>query len=197
VTKVSKKARKQTGALTRAERRLRSEVEAIASAITMDVWNVEHYKPGPLRAHALQEMRDKLVRAEVIFKYTIVDEFLTDVICDRYFHRDKTETYRKLWRTKRFRLFVHYLMDEVFVLKKLAMVEEMITVPRQVSSAVKNINDVRNALAHSLFPENRRRYMVHKKVMYRGANLFSVEGIKTFQNDYEIVREFFAKRVFG
>jgi hypothetical protein len=54
-------------ALTPAERKLRSEVEAIASAIEMDVWNIEQYKRGPLRAYALKEMKDRLVRSEVIF----------------------------------------------------------------------------------------------------------------------------------
>jgi hypothetical protein len=184
-------------ALTRAERKLRSEIEAIASAIDMDPWNAEKYERR-LRAYTLKLMKDKFVRAEVVFKYTLVDEFLTDIICDYYFRRpDKTETYRKLWRTKRFKIFVHYLMDEIFLLKKLSMVEAIIKVPKQVSSAVARINDARNALAHSLFPENRRRYMAAKKVTYQAMDLFTLEGLSAFQHDYETVRAHFAKRVFG
>jgi len=139
-----------------------------------------------------------LILAEVIFRYTFIDEFLTDIICDYYFHRpDKSQSYRKLWKTKSFKIFVHYLMDETFLLKKLAMVEAIMEVPKSISNAVKRINDVRNALAHSLFPENRRRYMVDKKVIYEGFHLFTVEGINAFQRDYEVVWAHFAKRVFG
>jgi hypothetical protein len=184
--------------LTRAERKLRSEIEAISSAIEMDVWNIDQYKRGPGRAYTLMVMKDRLVRAEVIFRYTLVDEFLTDIICDFYFRRpNKRVGYGALWKTKRFKIFVHYLMDETFLLKKLAMVEAIMTVPKSVSSAIKRINDVRNALAHSFFPENRRRYMADKQVKYRNAPLFTIDGITAFQDDYETARSHFTKRVFG
>jgi hypothetical protein len=185
-------------ALTKAERKLRTEVEEIATAVEMDVWNVEQYKPGPLRAHHLNVMKDKLVRSEVVIRYALIDEFLTDIICDYYFHRpNKKVSYRSLWRTKKFKAFVHYLMDETFLLKKLAMVEAIMTVPSAVSSAVKRINEVRNAITHSIFPENRRRYMAAKKVAYQGVDLFTVEGIEKLQQDYEAVRAHFAKKVLG
>jgi hypothetical protein len=181
--------------LTRAERRLRSAVMDIAEVAEMDVWNVETYKPS-WRKYLLEMTKDKLVRSEIIFRYALIDEFLTDVICDYYFHRPRKASYRQLWRTKHFRLFVHFLMDETFMLKKLAMVEQITKVPTNVSNSVKRINDVRNALAHSLFPQNRRRYIAGKKVTYSGLHLFSVEGLKKFQEDYEVARAFFAPKVF-
>jgi hypothetical protein len=184
--------------LTKAERKLRHEVEQIASAVEMDVWNIEQHERGSSRAYHLKVMKDKLVRSEVVIKYALIDEFLTDVICDYYFHRpDKTKSYRTLWKTKKFRTFVHYLMDETFLLKKLLMVEAIIIVPSAVSSAVKRINDVRNAVTHSFFPENRRRYMDAKGVTYKGVDLFTVEGVEKLQQDYEAVRAHFARRVFG
>jgi len=165
----------------------------------MDVWNIGHYKRGPGRAYALEMMKDKLVRGEVVFRYTFIDELLTEIICDFYFHRPKTGSvsYRQLWKTKRFRLFVHYLMDEMFPLKKLSMVEAIKAVPTDVSSAIKRINDARNALAHSFFPQNRRRYMADKKVDYKGSNIFTREGVEKFHRDYEIAQKWLAKKVFG
>jgi hypothetical protein len=64
-------------------------------------------------------------------------------------------------------------MDEMVLLKKLSAVEAIAKVPRDVSNAIKRINDVRNAVAHSLFPENRRRYMADKRVLYKGDELTS------------------------
>ena len=163
----------------------------------MDIWNIERHT-GPDRRYYLQEMKRKFVRSEIIERYTLIDEFLTDIICDYYFSRpNKRISYRNLWRTKHFRIFVHFLMDETFLLKKLAMVEAIVAVPAAVSKAIKRINDVRNALAHSFFPENRRRYMADKKVTYNAADLFSLEGIEKFQADYEIARSYLAKKVFG
>jgi hypothetical protein len=185
-------------ALTRAEKKLRSEIEEIASAIEMDIWNIEQHKRGPQRAYFLQEMKRKFVSAEVITRYTLLDEFLTDVICDYYFYRpNKKGTYRRLWKTKHFKIFVHYIMDETFLLKKLATVEAIIRVPKDVSSAIKQINDLRNAIAHSFFPENRRRYMADKKVLYRGWDIFSRQGVEKFQGDYETARAFLAPKVVG
>jgi len=70
-------------------------------------------------------------------------------------------------------------------------------VPGDVSSAIKRINDVRNALAHSFFPENRRRYTADKKVMYKGAHLFTKEGVQKFQDDFEIASNYLIKQAFG
>ncbi|MGA2842240.1 MAG: hypothetical protein ABSG18_19095 [Steroidobacteraceae bacterium] len=88
-------------------------------------------------------------------------------------------------------------MDETFLPKKLSMVAAIKKVPTNVSSSIMRINDVRNALAHSLIPQNRRRYWAEKKVTYRAVPLFSCEGVLKFHEDYDIVHDYFWKRVFG
>ena len=134
----------------------------------------------------------------MIIKYTLIDEYLTDIICNYYFHGpDKELSYRELWKTKRFRIFVHYLMDEIFLLKKLAVVEAIMTIPKEVSKAVKRINDVRNDLAHSFFPQNRRRYKEKRKVMYNGVHLFTRQGVEAFEQDYDAAEKFLWKKAFG
>src|SRR5690349_9003705 len=111
--------------LTKQQLRLRREIQEISSEILMDHWNIEQYEVDA-RTHLLRKMKNQLVRSEVIIKYTLIDEFLTCIICNFYFRRSgpkKDKTYRELWRTKKFRIFMHYLMDETFVLKKLAVVQ--------------------------------------------------------------------------
>ncbi len=172
--------------LTEKQKRLRTEIEAISKEVRMDFWNIENYKQPPFdRTALLQITKDKLVRSHVIIKYALIEECLTDIICNYYFHRQAKQntTYAALWRTKRFRTFVHYLMEEMFLLKKLALVDAIRTVPKDVSSAIQRINDVRNAIAHSLFPENRRRYRSTKKLMYSGEELFSIQGVEKFNQD--------------
>jgi len=184
--------------LTRTERRLQAEVKDIAFLVDVDFWAVEeHYKPEYRRAK-LELMKDKLVRSEVIYWYTLIDEYLTDVICDYYFHRPKKSiSYGRLWRTKHFKVFVHYLMDETYLLKKLSMVEAIKKMPPDVSKSIKRINDLRNALAHSLFPQNRRRYAAEKKVTYQGVHLFSRAGVIKLREDCDIIYKYFHKKIFG
>jgi hypothetical protein len=54
----------QMNRLTKAEQELRSEIEQIAAAIEMDVWDVEDHVPGPSRRYYLQEMKRKFVKSE-------------------------------------------------------------------------------------------------------------------------------------
>jgi hypothetical protein len=103
--------------LTRKQQRLRTEIEDISSIIWMDHWHIEKYPPKG-RTDLLIVMKDKLVRGEVITKYAVIDELLTMIICNYYFHKSKRElTYRRLWKTRRFAIFNHYIMDEVYLLK--------------------------------------------------------------------------------
>jgi hypothetical protein len=88
-------------------------------------------------------------------------------------------------------------MDETFVLKKLSVVEAIKKVPTEVSNAIRRINDIRNALAHSLFPENRRRYVIEKKVTCNGLDLFSLKGIEKFREDCATAEIWLHKATFG
>lgn len=182
-------------ALTRKQRSLRREIEEIASTVDMDYWNIEAHYAKPLRTIFLELMKSKLVRGEVVLKYTVLDELLADIICNYYFGAPKSGTYRDLWKTRRFQVFVHYIMDETFLLKKLATVHAIKPVPKDVHGAITRINDVRNAVAHSLFPENRRRYRDDKKVMYQGAPLFTLKGIEKFEEDFDLAHRYLQKRV--
>jgi hypothetical protein len=185
-------------ALTRKQRKLRAQIEEIASIICLDHWNIEAYE-ADARTIFLDGMKDKLVRAEVISKYTLIDEYLTGIICNYYFRRsnDKSTNYRKLWKRRDFRIFVHYLMDETYLLKKVSVVRAIRAVPKEVVSAISRINDVRNDLAHGFFPQNRRRYVGKKKVIYNGVDLFTPEGISKFGDDFHLASNYLSKRAFG
>jgi hypothetical protein len=70
-------------------------------------------------------------------------------------------------------------------------------IPSPVKSAIARINDVRNAIAHSFFPENRRQYKAQKKVMYRDANIFTKEGVTKFSEDAHRAQDYLIQQAFG
>jgi hypothetical protein len=193
-------------ALTSHQQRLFKEVEEIFGLVGMDVWKIEEYEPDK-RLTRLNIIMGKLIRGDVVVQYTLIDEFLTCIICNYYFHRrDTDETYRRLWKTKHFRIFVHYIMDETYLPKKLNIVNAIKVVPKDVRSAIMRINDVRNDLAHSFFPQNRRRHMrakappAHmnlKKVLYDGLPLYGTEGVRKFKSDVDIAYAYLYKRCWG
>jgi len=184
-------------ALTKKQRRLRTEIEEIADVIGMDHWKIEAYTPDT-RTVFLELIRNKLVRSEIIIKYTLIDELLSVIICHFYFKKpDKEFSFRKLWKTKRFRIFNHHILEELYLLNKLRLVRAIREVPKEIRDNIERVNAVRNAVAHSFFPENRRQYLALKKVVYRGIDIFTKQGIERFEEDFETIREYLHQRAFG
>jgi hypothetical protein len=52
------------------------------------------------------------------------------------------------------------------------------------------LNDLRNALAHSFFPENRR-----VKPQWKSMDIFSIKGFEQFINDISDTTDFFIHRM--
>ncbi len=179
-------------ALTRKQRKLVAEIREISTITDMDHWNIDNYE-APFRTLFLEIMKNKIVRSDVVLKYAVIDELLSVLICHEYFPKPRRgETFRRLWKKKPFRIFVHHILDEMYVLGKLRVVHA--TVPKDVRENVERINALRNALAHSLFPENRRQYMEHGKVIYRGSDIFTKQGMENFINDFDLVHTYLGKR---
>jgi hypothetical protein len=88
-------------------------------------------------------------------------------------------------------------MDEQFLLPKARMVDAIKKLPKDINQAIDRINALRNAIAHSLFPENRRQYRATRKVIYQGANVFTLDGFEKVEDDFELVIDYLWKRAFG
>lgn len=184
-------------ALNSTQRRLRAEIEEIAAIVRMDHWAIGDYEATARTPH-LQAMRQQLVRGEIIQRYTLIDELLSVLICEFYFWKpDRGFSFRELWRTKRFRVFNHYILDEMYLLPKTRLVNAVRVLPKDVRDNIDRINALRNAIAHSFFPENRRQYAKQRRVIYRDVSIFSVDGIKRFEEDSQLVIDYLMDRAFG
>ena len=191
------RARGDRNKLKPKQRRLIAEIEEIAATVQMDYWNIGDYVEEG-RTTILELMKQQLIRSEIITRYTFIDEALSVIISHFYFKVPKQEfTFKRLWKTKKFRIFANYLLDETYLMKKLAIVNEIKEVPAPVKSAVARINDVRNAIAHSFFPENRRQYRAYKKVMYRNSDIFTQEGVAKLLKDAQLAQDYLLREAFG
>ena len=183
--------------LTPKQRRLRAEIEEISSIIGMNFSDIENYPPEA-RTPRLEIARNQLVRGEIIMGYTLMDEYLSIIIANYYFAETPLRGRKNFpWRSKKFRLFCHHVLDGLYLLPKLALVREIKEVPKEIRDTLKQINALRNAIAHSLFPENRRQYKVEKKVLYQRLNIFTPEGIEAFKDDVRAAQAYFMARAFG
>jgi hypothetical protein len=125
--------------LTAAQRRLIDEIKEISETVRMDHWNILDYEAAA-RTPVLQVMRQKLIRADIIMTYTLIDELLSVVISKYYFRRGPSANFRQLWRTKKFRLFANYPLDEVYLLNKMRMVHDIKAIPSDLRNAIERVN---------------------------------------------------------
>jgi hypothetical protein len=183
--------------LTRRQRRLRAEIEDIACMANMDHWNILDYEEER-RTSQLGLMKDQLVRGQIIMTYTFVDELLSSIIVNKYFTGpDKQFTYKQLWRTKKFQAFCHHVLDGMYLLGKMRLVHDLRAIPKEHRDTIDRLNALRNALAHSFFPQQRYQYRQHKKVVYRDLDIFTVQGFTRFQEDRQSIVDYLLKRAFG
>jgi hypothetical protein len=109
----------------------------------------------------------------------------------------KSIHFQKLWRTKKFSTFTHHILDEIFLIKKMALIHAIKPLPKDVTSAIHRVNTIRNAFAHSFFPENRKEHRKNKRVLYNGKDIRTYEGIEAFIDDAHTAFNYLARRAFG
>jgi hypothetical protein len=83
-------------------------------------------------------------------------------------------------------------------MQKLVFLKDVYRVPKNVASAIEEINSLRNAMAHAFFPENLRAYQMKGRpaprkpitVRYKGEDAFTQAGIQKFTDDCSNVVNF-------
>jgi hypothetical protein len=185
----------ETMALTRLQRKLHKEAEQIAEMANVDFWNIDKTEKE-YRTIALQIAIAHLVRTEVITRYTLLDEILSNYILRYYCKKPRKGPTWILWRQKKFRVFVHFMLDEMYLLKKMQLAHAIRPFPKDVRRTIERVNAIRNAMAHSFFPENRKEHHPVGKVLYDGKDIRTSDGLRQFKDDCHAAYDYIAKRVY-
>jgi hypothetical protein len=184
--------------LTKLQRQIIADYDALAAPSKIDIMLLPSHAED--RTLLLRLVFHEWVRAKVIMKYALIDEYLACIIANYYFGRPKEPHYGKLWRTKKFQRFNYQVLDEMYLPKKKDLVHAIRPLSSTITSKIMKINDVRNALAHSFFPQNRRRYRkpgrkpAYCGVTYDGIDIFTRPGYEKFYSDADDVLELLHSR---
>jgi hypothetical protein len=170
--------------LTKTQKLLIAEIRQIMELINLDYENIESYDKEA-RTPILRRQKDQMIRGQVIIQYTLIDEFLSNKLAHYFFPKNKSFIY--LWKTKKFQNFNYYFLQELSLLQKLRFVKSIVHIPRKINRDIENMNALRNALAHALFPENLKK----SKPQWKGGNIFSLDGLKLFMEDMEEINRYF------
>jgi len=180
--------------LTKKQRELRKELDAIAETIGVDYWNILD-REAAARTPVLEVIKRELIRGEIVSQYTLVDDLVATRICEYFF---PGRGMISLWKTKRFRRFNYYILERLYLVQKLSFLKDVYRVPKNIAATIEEINTLRNAMAHAFFPENLRAYQMKGRpaprkpisVRYKGEDAFTQVGIQKFDDDCSNVVDF-------
>jgi hypothetical protein len=83
------------------------------------------------------------------------------------------------------------------LLRKLALVKEYKQIPKPIEEIITLTNMIRNAMAHSFFPMNKKDFKRTGLVTYKGKDIYTLDGLKLFNDDANRAVEFLSHLVYG
>jgi hypothetical protein len=181
--------------LTTKQKKLQKQAKRMAKLAQIDFWNIKK-KEKEGRRTLLEIAINNIAVSIVIGRYTLFDEILADCICQFYFKTDPEKPFIN-WEDDKYRIFVNYLLDEMYLLKKTEVVHAIEPIPSHVRRIINKVNALRNSMAHSFFPENRKEHRKDGKVLYDGKDIRTAKGITAFLDDCGEAWSYLARRAFG
>lgn len=170
--------------LTKKQQKLLAEIKKISEITGFDYQNESIYK-GYAKTLFLDRVIDQMTRSAIVMDYAVIDDYLNDIICQYFF--GKKSNLIILRTTKKFKNFNFYILEKLYLLNKLDLVNNIIKIPKEICNLIHSVNDLRNGLTHTLFPENLRR----NKPVYKGKSIYSYEGLRNYKVDLIKVHDFF------
>lgn len=172
--------------MNRAQQSLRAELDEVIGLLELDPDEVDSVRRA-LRTTYLETIKRQHIVGAILSKYLLMDEHLSCVMCWYFF--GTTRTFPQQWRSNQFKAFNYHVLEKLYLQQKLEFVRAVYGLPNRIVGDLMALNDLRNALAHSLFPENRRR-----KPEWKGQPIFEVATVRRFLEDMEYASHYFFRR---
>jgi hypothetical protein len=186
--------------LTPSQKHKVAELREISEIACIDFWNAESSNDDSSVKHVVLDLaKDRIIRADVVFSYVLIDELLCNLICQHFFGTNTSlgRSWRSEWKKARFKNFNYHVLEGMALLRKLALVKEFLDVPKDIEDIISRTNMIRNALAHSFFPMNKKDFRKSEVATYKGKDIFSLEGLRLFDADANKAIGFLSNRAHG
>ena len=90
---------------------------------------------------------------------------------------------------REYSLFTKEILLEMPFMRKVSITKQIIEIPKNILSNINKINDIRNAITHTLTPEQ----LKNKRVLYNKKNIYEINTIVEFNKDYKKTSDFLQK----
>ncbi len=137
----------------------------------------------------IEKQKRTIITMMVLGEYLQIDSKMSVLVTNFFFKHCQGTTWeavQAIVETQEFIVFQSKIVNEMPFLRKLSILKEIYEVPKDIVSKINKCNDLRNAIAHSLVPEN----LEHNRTLYNEQSIFTNAGIKAFVTDVQLVMDF-------
>ena len=137
----------------------------------------------------IEKQKRRIITMMVLGEYLQIDSKMSVLVTNFFFKHCQGTTWeavQAIVETQEFIVFQTKIVNEMPFLRKLSILKEIYDVPKDIISKINKCNDLRNAIAHSLVPEN----LEHNRTLYNEQSIFTNAGIKAFITDVQLVMDF-------
>ncbi len=170
------------------QNKLKNEIQYILKNMSLDPQEIIKSSEDYFEAvERLKIAKDLLVRITIIGHYVFINELLDVIICNYFFGKNASK------RKKRYKLFSQHILERLTLPNKLALLSEFLIFPKNVNDFIYAINGLRNAFAHSFFPENR----IREKPIYKKKDIYKIVVLDVYYEDYVKVQDFLLEKSYN
>ncbi len=139
----------------------------------------------------LEGQKRQLITVLILGAYLQIDAKMSILVANFFFHHcsKEWEVVQKVTNSKEFLVFSKKLLNEMPFLRKISIIKEFVSIPKEMLTTINKLNDLRNAIAHSAIPEQ----LGEDRVKYKGKLIFSLLGAKLIKQDVKKVMSFLQK----
>lgn len=139
----------------------------------------------------LEGQKRQLITVLILNSYLQIDAKMSILVANFFFHHcsKEWEVVQKVVNSKEFLVFSKKLLNEMPFLRKVSVIKEFVVIPKDTLTTINKLNDLRNAIAHSLMPEQ----LGEERVKYKGKLIFTLTGAKLIKQDVGKVMSFLQK----
>lgn len=134
----------------------------------------------------LESSKRSLVATAVLHHYLVIDACLDNVIYHEFFPRGRSIA--QLASTARFVAFNYFMLERLYLVQKVQLARTTTRMPTKLYKDLLALNELRNAVAHSLYPEKRR-----VQSRWKGVDIYSRDGFDHFWDDMCDAVDFFVR----
>jgi hypothetical protein len=139
----------------------------------------------------IQTQKRALINKIILDDYLWIDSRL-NILIKNFFFKSLTEDHEFLMNvvdSREYKIFDSEILMEMPFMRKVSILKQVINIPKNITSNINKINNLRNAITHTLVPQR----LSGGRTLYDKRDIYEVDTIIKFEKDFVKTSDFLQK----